>query len=211
MTTLETIPLPAELDPWRPVQRVLVLADMDAVSHGLAEGSGASRVSDAEAGLLLRQVQITAWATGAAHCRFRLGASSETAKHHWGLVTASANNQWSIRKGLNGADQALTEELDGLAANVHAEQARKHGRACTNLAILIGQDHAYGPAVRQLRLLGVPTWVLQPGRYIASDLYRPAACVTRVRPAAAPLEEPAGGQRGWISPIGPNPSCGVSM
>jgi hypothetical protein len=207
VTTLETIPLPAELDPWRPVQRVRVLADMDAVSHGLAEGSGADRVSDVEAGLLLRQVQMTAWATGAAHCHFRLAASSETAKHHWGLVTASANNQWSIRKGVDGADHALTEELDGLAANVHAEQARKHSRTGTNLVILIGQDHAYGPAIRQLRLLGVPTWVLQPGRYIASDLYRPAACVTRVMPP----EEPGSSQRGWISPIGPKPSCGVSM
>ena len=82
MTTLETIPLPAELDPWRPVQRVQVLADMDAVSHGLAEGSGADRVSDTEAGLLLRRVQVTAWATGAAHCHFRLAASSKTAEHH---------------------------------------------------------------------------------------------------------------------------------
>ena len=190
MTTLETIPFPAELDPWRPVQRVLVLADMDAVSHGLAETSGASRVSDVEAGTLLRQVQRTAWATGAAYCHFRLAASSETAKHHLGLVTASANNQWSIRKGVDGADQAITEELDGLAAKVHAEQARKHGKTRSDLVILIGQDHAYGPSVRQLRLLGVPTWVLQPGQYISHHLYRPAACVTRVRPTLAPPAAP---------------------
>jgi len=36
----------------------------------------------------------------------------------------------------------------------------------------------------------------------AAPLLRPGAC--RVEPGAA-------GQRGWISPIGPKPSCGVSM
>lgn len=183
MTTLETIPLPPELDPWRPVQRVLVLADMDAVSHGLAEGSGAGRVTDAEARSLLAQVKLSARATGAADRRFRLAASSETALHHVGLVTSSKNNLWSIRTGLNGADHVIKDELDGLAADVHAAQTRRRATACPTLVILIGQDHEYGPSVRQLRLLGVPTWVLQPGRYIASDLYRPAACVTRVGPA----------------------------
>jgi hypothetical protein len=52
--------------------------------------------------------------------------------------------------------------------------------------ILIAGDHIYAPAIRRLRLLGVPTWVLQHGRFIAADLYRAATAVTRLAlPAAA--------------------------
>jgi hypothetical protein len=174
--SLKALPLPPELPAVSRTSELLVLGDMDAVSHGLAEGTAGDRASDACVGAVLGQVRISAGAFGAI-TRIRLAASSATARHHLDLVMRSANNVWSIRRGLDGADHALLEELADLAAARLAPRSHKH--ACdAGLVVLIAQDHIYGPAVHQLRLLGVPTWVPQPGRYIAAELYKAATAVT---------------------------------
>ena len=100
-------------------------------------------------------------------------------------MTRSANNVWSIRRGLDGADHALLEELEHLTAATIGANHGKHAERPANLVILIALDHIYAPAIRRLRLLGVPTWVLQPGRFIAADLYKAAAAVTRLAPPMA--------------------------
>ena len=100
-------------------------------------------------------------------------------------MTRSANNVWSIHRGLDGADHALLEELEYItAATIGADRNKNAGRPA-DLVVLIALDHIYAPAIRRLRLLGVPTWVLQPGRFIAADLYKAAAAVTRLVPPMA--------------------------
>jgi len=175
--SLKALPLPDELPAVSRTSRLLLLGDMDAVSHGLAEGSVYDRASDAYVGAVLGQVRISVGAFGSI-TRVRLAASSETARHHMDLFTRSANNVWSIRRGLDGADHALLEELEDLTAARLAPRHDKHVARDVGLVVLIAQDRIYGPAVRQLRLLDVPTWVLQPGRYIAAELYKAATAVT---------------------------------
>jgi hypothetical protein len=175
--SLKALPLPAELLVVSPTSQLLVLGDMDAMSHGLAEGTAGDRASDAYVSAVLGQVRISARAFGPI-ARVRLAASSATARHHLDLVMRSANNVWSIRRGLDGADHALLEELEDLAAARLATRNHKHPARDAGLVVLIAQDHIYGPAVHQLRLLGVATWVLQPGRYIAAELYKAATAVT---------------------------------
>lgn len=133
---------------------------------------------------VLGQVRISAGAFGSI-TRVRLAASSATARHHVDLVTRSANNVWSIRRGLHGADHALLEELEDLTAARLAPGNHKHVARDAGLVVLIAQDHIYAPAVRRLWLLGVPTWVLQPGRYIAAELYKAATAVTILSPGLA--------------------------
>ena len=70
------------------------------------------------------------------------------------------------------------------AATISANEGQHAGRQA-DLVILIALDHIYAPAIRGLRLLGVPTWVLQPGWFIAADLYKAAAAVTRLTPPMA--------------------------
>ena len=48
--------------------------------------------------------------------------------------------------------------------------------------ILVAQDHIFAPAVRRLRLLGVPTWLLVPGHRVAAELYTAACAVTSIGP-----------------------------
>jgi hypothetical protein len=159
---------------------------MDALSHGLAEGLALSRASDENVSAVLDQVMLTARQVGSRRCPVRWAASSATARYHLDLVTRSANNVWSIRRGLDGADHALLEELEHIAAATQGANQRRHAAPPADLIVLIAQDHIYAPAVRRLRLLGVPTWVLQPGRFIAADLYKAAAAVTRLaHPMAA--------------------------
>jgi hypothetical protein len=175
--SLTALPLPVELPALSRSSQLLVLGDMDALSHGLAGGTAGNRASDAYVGAVLGQVRISARAFGSI-TRVRLAASSATARHHLDLVTRSANNVWSIRRGLDGADHALLDELEDLIAARLAPRNHKHLAGNASLVVLIAQDHIYGPAVRQLRMLDVPTWVLQPGRNIAAELYKAATAVT---------------------------------
>jgi hypothetical protein len=176
--TLDVLRFPADLPALARPSRVVVLGDVDALSHGLAEGSAKSRGSDAHVWAVLQQVMLTASQLGSCGCPTRWAASSATARYHLSLLTRSANNVWSVRWGLDGADHALLEELEFIAVAT-ASAGRDAGRPA-DLIILIAQDHIYAPAVRRLRLLGVPTWVLQPGRFIAADLYKAATAVTRL-------------------------------
>ena len=170
--------------------QVLELIDADAVSHGLAEGSGLARASDAAVLFGFAQARAAALALSgggdARHVRTVVAASTQTAEQHLGVVLSSSGNTWRFRRGLDGADHALVEELEALAAALErTSPARCQGRHPAAV-LLVGQDHAYAAAVRRLRLLGVPTWVLQPGRFISADLYRAACEVSPLLPLTAP-------------------------
>ncbi len=179
------LPFPPDLPPLPQPPRLLVLGDMDALSHGLAEGSARSRAPDTYVWAVFEQVRLTASRLGCRGYPIRWAASSATARYHLDLMTRSANNVWSIRRGLNGADYALLEELDHIAITAIRACHNENTAPPADLVILIAQDHIYAPAVRRLRLLSVPTWVLQPGRFIAADLYKAATAVTRLAPAVA--------------------------
>jgi hypothetical protein len=174
------LPFPGNLPAFPRRPRLVVLGDVDALSRGLAEGSVCSRASDMRVWAVLEQVILTALGLGSGNPAVRWAASSATARYHLDLMTRSANNVWSIRQGLDGADHALVAELEHLIAATLSVNRGKRAERPADLVILIALDHIYAPAVRQLRLLGVPTWVLQPGRFIAADLYRAAAAVTRL-------------------------------
>ena len=183
---LDVLPFPVDLPALPRAPRLLVLGDVDALSHGLAEGSACSRASDAHVWAVLEQVMLTAARLGSRRCPVRWAASSATARHHLELMTRPADNVWwSVRRGLDGADHALLEELEYITAATISAHHTKNAEPPADLVILIGLDHIYAPAVRRLRLLGVPTWVLQPGRFIAADLYTAAAAVTRLVPPMA--------------------------
>ena len=150
------LPLPPELPEGlasRP--RVLQLIDADAVSHGLVDGTALERASDGELRLCLYVIHATASALDP-HARVRCAASSQTATHHLDVLTASGNNTWSVRRGLDGADHVLLEELNDLAAArmIATRPGRKRPSRLAELVILVAQDRIYTSAIKQLRLLG---------------------------------------------------------
>jgi hypothetical protein len=78
-------------------------------------------------------------------------------------------------------------------ARMHATkpgQKRRAGHA--DLVILAGQDHIYAPLVRRLRLLGIPTWLVVPGRRVAASLYSSSCAVSYLPPEPAGPHIPAG-------------------
>jgi hypothetical protein len=163
--------------------RVLLLTDADAVSRGLVDGTSRGRASNQQVRSCLELVYATARAIDS-RSRVRCAASSATATHHLDVLTASANNLWTVRRGLDGADKALLEELHHLidVRLIATRPGRKHPGRTADLVILVAQDHIYAPAVRQLRLLGVPCWLLVPGHFVAADLYSAACAVTFIGP-----------------------------
>ena len=172
--------LPAGL---RPDPRVLLLIDGDAVSHGLVDDKPLERASDQQMRSCLELVYATARATDP-QPRVRCAVSSQTAILHLDVMAASRGNTWLVRRGLNGADKALIEEMRHLIqahATIGRPGRRRAGRPA-ELVILVAQDRGYAPAVRDLRLRGVPTWVLVPGLFIAAELYTAACAVTRIGP-----------------------------
>ena len=48
------------------------------------------------------------------HARIRCAVSTETATHPLDVLTNARNNLFAIRRGLDGADEALLEELTDL-------------------------------------------------------------------------------------------------
>lgn len=194
------IPLPIEFALFPPFARIEVLVDADALSHGLAEETAAARAPDHAIVTWLDRVSATAAsltrqspARGAGYT-LRCAGSTATARHHLAVVVGSPNNTWSFRRGLDGADRVL---LDRLEVFVSARSARGARSGPVDLVVLIGQDHIYAPAVEELRTLGVRTWVLQPGRFIAAELYRAACAVTRLHsdPCSDASSTPVGTRR----------------
>jgi hypothetical protein len=179
---IDVLPFPAGLPALPRPSQLVVLGDMDALSYGLAEGPECGRASDVRVWAVLERVALTASGLGCRRLPVRWAASSATARHHLDLMTRSANNVWSIRRGLDGADYALLEELESITTATISATRRKNTGRPADLVVLIASDHIYAPAIRRLRLLGIPTWVLQPGRFIAADLYTAAAAVTRLGP-----------------------------
>lgn len=171
------LPLPPELPMGLAENpRVTRLIDLDAVSHGLARGAPRGRASDQKVQLFLDIVEASAKALDP-HSRVRCAASSATAAHHLDVLMASGNNQWTIRRGLNGADQVLLEEMSDLinARLIATRPGYKRPAWHADLLILVGQDRIYTPSVGQLRLLGIPTWLIEPGS-LAARLLRSRSC-----------------------------------
>ena len=175
--------LPPELSELPDSPRILALTDGDCVSHGLVDGTVRGRASTHEVRACLDRVRATA-----AHldprARVRCAVSSETAVCHLDVLTAARNNSFAVRRGLDGADRVLLEELAHLidARMVTTRPGRKSQAPPADLVILVGQDRAYAPPVRQLRLLGIPCWLLIPSRFVAASLYRAATAVTYIGP-----------------------------
>ena len=178
------LPWPPELPDGLPRRlRVLQLIDADAVSRGLVDGTPRERASNHEMRRCLDLVHATATAIDP-RARTRCAASTETATHHLDILTAAGNNCWTVRRGLDGADQVLLEELTGLinARTTAAWPGRKRAAQPVGLVILVGQDGIYARSVRRLRLLGCPTWLLVPGYYVAATLYSVATAVEFIGP-----------------------------
>lgn len=166
-----------------PRPRVLLLIDADAVSWGLAASAASGRASDLQVRRGLDVLQATARALDP-QARARHAASSKTAAHHLDVLTTSGNGTWSIRRGRDGADHVLLEELNDLIeARILATRPRRPrpGRLA-DLVILAGADHIYAPAVRQLRLLQVPTWLIVPGLVAAASLCSCSSAVSFLGP-----------------------------
>jgi hypothetical protein len=150
-----------------------------------------SRGSDAAVASCLGLARATARALDP-QARIRCAASSETAAIHLDVLTSSRNNTWAIRRGLNGADYALLEELAGLvtarmfATRPGRKRPRRTPGHLAGLVILVGTDKIYTGDVRLLKLMGIPTWLIVPGRArVAASLYRAATAVSFVGPASA--------------------------
>jgi hypothetical protein len=169
---------PANLPELGARPRVLQLVDTDAVSWGLA-GPASGRASDLQVQWCLEVAQATARSLDP-QARARYAASSRTAAHHLDVLTRSGNGSWSIRRGLNGADQVIIEELDALIEGrlLATRPYRPRTARLADLVILIAADHAYTPAVRQLRLLHTPTWLMVPGCFVAASLYSCSCAVS---------------------------------
>jgi hypothetical protein len=180
------LPYPPELpDGLGHRPRVLQLIDGDAVSHGLADDSALDRASNQQLRSCLALVYATAQDIDP-RPRVRCAASTQTATRHLDVMTASGNNLWVVRRGVDGADLALLEELNHLidARETATQPGRKRqaGGQVADLVILVAQDHIYAPAVRRLRLLGIPTWLVVPGHFVAADLYASACAVSYIGP-----------------------------
>jgi hypothetical protein len=162
------LPLPAGLPLLGARPRVLV--DADAVSWGLATPAS-GRAPDLQVRRCLEVVQATARSLDP-QARARCAASSRTAAHHLDVLTGSGNGTWTIRRGLNGADQVIIEELNALVEGrlLATRPHRPRSARVADLVILVAADHVYAPAVRQLRLLHIPTWLIVPGRFAAASL-----------------------------------------
>jgi hypothetical protein len=193
---LAVLPLPPELPRVPPCPRVLQLTDGDCVSYGLADGTGRSRASDQEMRSCLNRVHATA-ALFDPHARIRCAVSAETASHHLDVLTAARNNFFTIRGGLDGAAGALLEELTDLIDTrlMATRPRRKRPARHADLVILVARDEIYTPPVMQLRLLGIPTWLLVPGRLTAASLRSAACAISCLGPAACPEPNATGKDR----------------
>ena len=177
------LPVPPDMPGLPPRPRVLQLTDGDCVSHGLADGAARGRTSDQEMRSCLDRVHATATLLDP-HARVRCAVSTETAAHHFDVLAVARNNSFAIRRGPDGADRALIEELADLigARTIATQTGRRRSAGLADLVILVGKDKIYAPPVRQLRLLGIPTWLIVPGRLPAASLYRAACAVSFIWP-----------------------------
>jgi hypothetical protein len=176
-------PLPPELPGLPPRPRVLQLTDGDCVSHGLADGTGSDRAAAQEVRSCFDKVHTNATLLDP-NARIRCAISTETATHHLDVLTTARNNLFTIRRGLDGVGQALLEELTDLiqARMIATRPGRKRPTWLADLVILVAQDGIYAPPVIQLRLLGIPTWLLVPGLSAAASLRSACCAVSYVGP-----------------------------
>jgi hypothetical protein len=170
--------------------RVLQLISADSVARGCGSARHVRRC--------IEVTQATARALDP-QARIRCAASAGTAARHLDLLTASGNNQWSVSRRAGDAGQVLLEEMDDLisarlAATGLGPKRQRRARPA-DLVILVGDDPACAPPVRRLRLLGIPTWLMVPGRQVPAPLYACACAVSFVGPGRPHLTT-----RGQLTP-----------
>ena len=177
------LPLPPDLPELPPNPRVLQLTDGDCVARGLVEGTGRRHASDHEVRSCLDLVLATATLLDP-HAQARCTVSSATALRHFEVLTSARNNSFTINRGLDWADWALLDELAALidARTMAARPGRKRPARLASLVILVAQDEIYAQPVRQLRLLGIPCWLLVPGRSAAASLRTASCAVSYIGP-----------------------------
>jgi hypothetical protein len=167
------LPLPQGLPGLPPRPRVLQLIDGDCVSHGMAgwRRLESGRASDRQMCRCLARLHATAKLLDP-RARVLCAVSKETAAFHIDVLFATRNNSFTIRRGLNGADWALLEELNDLisACRVASRPGRRRPVRTADLVILVGNDKIYAAAVTKLRGLGTPTWLVVPGRQAGAAL-----------------------------------------
>lgn len=84
-----------------------------------------------------------------------------------------------------GRDYASDQEMRSCLRRA-SRPVRKRPAWLADLVILVAQDESYAPPVRQLRLLGIPTWLLVPGLSAAAVL-RGASCAISSLGASRPF------------------------
>jgi hypothetical protein len=178
------LPMPPELPEGLPARlRVLELINADAISWGVAGSSASGRASDLQVRRCLDIAQATARAMDT-EARVRCAASERTAAHHKDIVSTTANATWLLRRGRDEANQVLLEELDDLinARLLTTGPHRPPSASLADLVILVAADRVYAPAVRRLRLLQIPTWLLVPCRFVSDALCRCSCAVSFLDP-----------------------------
>lgn len=156
--------------------RILQLIDADAISASLVHDVATQCACERSLRSCLEIARVCA-ASHDPECRVRCAASVMTALHHVDVLTTGNSVMLAIRSGVEDARGVLLEEMAEL---IHARVSvgRSGGirlARLPNLLILVATNRAYTPAVRRLRLLGIPCWLLVPGRYVAPSL-RACAC-----------------------------------
>lgn len=93
--------------------RVLLLANLDDISRGLAGDTPPGRASYRDVERCLGIVQATAHLLDP-QSRIRCAASAATAAYYLDALTASGNNEWLVCPGTYDVSQALLEEMADL-------------------------------------------------------------------------------------------------
>ncbi len=180
---LTALPLPPELPGLPPSPRVLLLANVDCLVRGLAAGTARGRAPDQEVRSCLSRVHATA-ALVDPRARARCAVSPATVRQSLDVLTTAHNNVFTIARGRQGANRALLAEIDDLieARMITTRPGRKRPGRLPGLVILAAQDKLFASPVRQLRLLGIPCWLLAPGQLVADSLFQAACAVSFIGP-----------------------------
>ena len=128
---------------------LLLAIDVDALSHrGLSD-----RLTTRQMAIALGLAETYADCRGPVK-RVRYACSTKTSDCHAPLVWSARPNTWAARRGIDGADAVIRDELHGWVA------AQQHGKG--RGVVLVANDHAYAGPVAALTQAGIPVWLIAP-------------------------------------------------
>lgn len=163
--------------------RILELVDADAISASLVHDYTAHCPCDLPLSSCLEIAQVCGTSLDP-ESRVRCAASAMTAFHHVDVLINAGVVTLAVRRTVGDARRVLLEELADLI-DARTSATRPGGSqlpGLPNLLILLATSRVYAPAVRQLRLLGIPCWLLVPGYYAAASLRSCACAVSFIGP-----------------------------